>query len=289
MRQLMLCTLLFAWACGGSPKADPAPEAPALTLDGDYTLQPGQENYLCYTMNLPSDDIVLTKIVPTYGIGTHHILLAQTIAPEPKGKSECKVLFKTTWVPLYAGGKDSGQLALPSDSGFKPVVKGQQILLQLHLQNTTSAPITARTSMHIEYAPAATVTKRAGIWGMDDRAIALAPHSASTKMSMSCMADKEMSVFGVLGHMHKFGKRLTLSRGKTLGAEVLYDEPWQFDLQPIVPKVFTVAKGDQMFLECEHANNGDKTIGYGESSDNEMCSAVLYYTPYDSLDGCIKM
>jgi len=40
-----------------------------------YMLQPGEEKYFCYTTNLPVDrDIAITKLTPTYGDGTHHIL-----------------------------------------------------------------------------------------------------------------------------------------------------------------------------------------------------------------------
>ena len=85
-----------------------------------YTLQPGEEKYFCYTTNLPDRDIAITSFTPTYGPGTHHILLAQTLAPEPVGFSECPVLFRSTWLPLYAGGISSGTLALPPNTGFKP-------------------------------------------------------------------------------------------------------------------------------------------------------------------------
>src|SRR5215207_623243 len=70
-----------------------------------YTLQPGEEKYFCYTMRLPADrDVAITKMTPTYGEATHHILVAQTIVPEPEGFSECNVLIRTTWIPLYGGG-----------------------------------------------------------------------------------------------------------------------------------------------------------------------------------------
>ena len=43
-----------------------------------YTLQPGEEKYFCYTMRLPADrDIAITKMTPTYGEATHHILVAE--------------------------------------------------------------------------------------------------------------------------------------------------------------------------------------------------------------------
>src|SRR4051812_6689650 len=128
MKSLLGCLVLVG--CATSPA-----EPPHIDLKSTpYTLQPGEEKYFCYTMNLPADkDIAITKVTPTYGQGTHHILFSQTLTPEPDGFSECPVLVRTTWVPLYAGGKDSGPLELPPKVGFKPLQKGQQILMQLHL------------------------------------------------------------------------------------------------------------------------------------------------------------
>src|SRR3954463_8634866 len=135
-----------------------------------YTLQPGEEKYFCYAMNLPKDrDIAITKMTPTYGKGTHHILFSQTIATEPDGFSECNTLIRSTWIPLYAGGLDSGPLTLPENTGFKPLEKGGQILMQLHLQNATDQPITDTTTMKIDYVDATPDLIPAGIFGMDNR------------------------------------------------------------------------------------------------------------------------
>src|SRR5688572_29451584 len=136
MRALPLLFLLVGCASSDEPQDH------VDLVSAPYTLQPGEEKYFCYTMRLPVDrEIALTKFTPQYGLGTHHILVAQTLATEPEGFSECNVLIRTTWVPLYAGGVDSGVLALPPNIGFSPLEPGQQILMQLHLQNATDAPI----------------------------------------------------------------------------------------------------------------------------------------------------
>jgi hypothetical protein len=67
---------------------------------------------------------------------------------EPNGFSECSVLFRTSWLPLYGGGVSSVELSLPEGAGFR-LEKGQQLLMQLHLQNATGKPITSRTAMKL--------------------------------------------------------------------------------------------------------------------------------------------
>ena len=66
------------------------------------------------------------------------------------------------------------------------------------------------------------------------------------------------------------------------------DEDWNFDEQPLTMKTMQISKTDQLFLRCQHDNNTDLPIAYGESSDTEMCAAGLYYTPFESLDGCTQ-
>ncbi|HEX2690364.1 MAG TPA: hypothetical protein VHN14_27305 [Kofleriaceae bacterium] len=266
------------------------PDAPHLDFASDtYTLQPGDEKYLCYTTNLPADrDIVITKISPTYGAGAHHILFSQAAAPEPAGVSECPVLSKTTWVPLYAGGKGSTPLVLPEQTGFQPLARGQQVVMQLHLQNATDAPITAHTSLRLDYLDATPDIIPAGIFGFDNRKLVIPPHTDGALNEMNCTVDKDLNVFAVLGHMHKHGLHLDLSRGATAGAEMLYAEDWNFDVQPVTPVAFKVNTNDHVFVRCTHNNDSDAPLTYGESSDTEMCVLILYYAPFQGRGACVN-
>jgi hypothetical protein len=259
-----------------------------LSIEAKYQIQPGDEKYFCYTARLPADrDVAVVKMTPDYGIGTHHILVSQTIANEPEGFSECATLFKTTWIPLYTGGLDSGVLAMPTGVGFKAFERGQQILMQLHLQNATDAPIDARTSIKLDFVDVTPELIPASIYGLDNRKIDVPPNQEITT-SMTCPASKDLDVFAVLGHMHKAGVKLDVSRGPTAGAEMLYVEDWKFEEQPVTPMKMSIKKGDQLHLRCTHKNAGTKSLLYGESSDTEMCAFVFYYAPATSLDGCIN-
>lgn len=272
--------------------ASEAAQEPTLHVDlvsDPYTLQPGDEKYFCYTLTLPADkDIALTKMTPTYGAGTHHILVAQTIAPEPDGFSECNVLIRTTWIPLYGGGLNSGPLEMPEHTGMKTLQRGQQILMQLHLQNATDAPITASTAMRLDYVEATPDVIPAMLYGMDNRKIAVPPHSDAVETEMSCLADRDLDVFALMGHMHKHGVHLDVSRGATPGAEMLYQEEWKFESQPVTPVSLHVKKDETIYLRCTHSNDTDAPLAYGESSDDEMCAMVLYISPAETLDGCIS-
>ena len=280
-------TLLFVIFVGCAS----APDISHFDFASDtYTLQPGDEKYFCYTANLPADrDIAITKFTPTYGEGMHHILFSLAAAPEPAGFSECPVLTRSTWIPLYAGGKNTGPLELPAQTGFKPLARGQQVILQLHLQNATDAPISAHAAMRLYLVDATPDIQQAGIFGFDDRKLNIPPHTANAMNQMSCIIGANLGVFAVLGHMHKHGVHLDLSRGATAGAEILYQEDWNFDTQPVTPIKLQVKQGDNVFLHCTHRNDDDFPIVYGERSDNEMCLLLLYYAPKAMPEACINM
>jgi hypothetical protein len=286
----VFCAVASIASCAGSNDGAPAASAaPTVTFTTQpYTLKPGDEKYYCYTMDLPEDrETVVRKITPTYGKATHHFGLYYTLAPEPKGFSECPLLIKETWIPLYGGGVDSGNLELPQGAGFR-LAKGQQLLIQLHLLNAGTSDVTDTGTMTLETLDPTTKITPAGMFGFDNRDLALPAKSAAVEAEMSCPAPFDMDVFGVFGHMHTLGKHIEVSRGATPGAEVLYSTPWIFDQQPTTPVALKIKKGDQLHIKCRWDNTLDKVVTYGESTGDEMCSFVFYYTPYARLDGCLK-
>lgn len=277
--------------CGGSDEAggsvsETDPNVIALKTN-TYTLEPGQEKYMCYTMNLPEDrNISVYEIAPVYGKGVHHTFFAWTLIPEEEAEFECPVLFETTWIPLYLGGVATTPLQLPEGAGFK-LEGGQQLLVQLHLQNTTFETIEDTTTINLHAVDDDESIVPAGIFGLDNRVIDVAPNAKGVKTSMQCEATRDMEVFASLPHMHKSGRHIELSRDGD--SEPLYSHEWNFDDQPMLDVKTNIKKGDMLNLSCTHDNVLDSHIGYGESSDNEMCATVLYYTPFERLDGCITI
>ncbi len=271
---------------GASPTSDqPSPYDPnALRYTSEeYVLEPGEEEYRCYTFALPEEGIgEITRIHPEYGEGVHHTFFSYALAPEMGTDFECPQLFKTTWIPLYLGGVGTDPLDMPE--GTAVTVPTRQLVLQLHLQNTTASVVRDRTTMHVSVADPGTKLVPAGIFGLDNRKIELPPQSSDVKTAMECAPGRDMNVFGVLGHMHKLGSHLSVGR---VGGETLYAADWSFDEQPITPASFDIAKDDRVSLSCTHSNPSSKIVSWGESSDTEMCAVIFYYSPFDQLGGCI--
>jgi len=286
-RPLLFAVALCVLSCGSSSggtsgSADGGGSTNSITLASQtYTLQPGDEKFYCYTMTLPSD-VVATAFTPKYGDATHHVVFAQTLALEPNGFSECDVFFKTTWSPLFVGGKGTTPLQLPQGAGMK-LTKGTQILLQLHLLNSGTTAITDTTSVTMDVAadPTAPFTP-AGIYGLDDEKISIPANAAGFQESMPCTIDKPLNIFAYFGHMHRLGTHLSITRN---GSPFL-DEDWNFDVQPTTAKALTLNPNDKLQLTCTYTNTTTNPVTFGESTKNEMCVAVFYYTKFDGLDGC---
>lgn len=289
MRDQILKTTAFLVglaACADDP-AGPGGGAgiddPIVVESQDYTLQPGEERYYCYTTKL-QEDVVVSGLVPTYGDGTHHIILAQSIVDEPEGFEECTVLFKTTWIPLFLGGKGTTPVQFPEGAGYK-LTKGTPIVMQLHLQNPGEAPMTAKTLVAMTRLDPALPFTPAGIFGLDKRTFEIPPQSLNYETGMTCDSHgKTLEVFATLPHMHKRGRHVQVMRNE---ADLLFEGAWDFDQQSTTSQRMTITPSDKIKLSCRFDNPTAAAIKYGESSDDEMCAFVFYYTPFTGLDGCL--
>lgn len=272
---------------GGGDAATPAWRRVQFDSD-EYVLQPGEEKYICYTMRVPADaPSIVTSIESQYGPGTHHIFFGYTLVPEPEAAHECRELFRETWVPMFLGGVETPRLQMPAGVGMR-LPPNQQIFMQLHLQSTSATPIRAKTGLTLLLGNPADNFIPAGIFGLDHRDINIPARADNAQHTMSCQPNRDMNVFGVLGHMHKYGRRIEVMRGGLDSTDMLLNQNWTFLDQPIVPVTRRLSSTDTVSLRCTHRNTTDTTIAYGESSDTEMCATVLYYYPFDSLDGCIR-
>jgi hypothetical protein len=275
---------------GGAGGAAPAPNEYRFETSS-YEVKAGEEiNYYCFTTTIPDDaEMVVRKITPLYGKATHHLGVYTVLGnSEPEGAFVCPELTRETWIPLYGGGVESGSLELPEGSGFK-LKAGQQVLVQLHLLNPTGNDVNDKATIVFETTDAPDVIP-AGMYGMDNRDIRVPALGSNVEQSMTCAkAGRTMDVFAVFGHMHQAGKVIELSRGAVPGEEILYrNDAYNFDDQPTQPASFHIDENDQLHLRCWYDNATDMEMAYGESTFDEMCSFVLYHTPYEGLFGCLK-
>lgn len=288
-----ICLIALGGCSGGSSpsSSDPMPPAHGLQIKTpDYMLAPGEEKYLCYGVQLAeANDIAITAFQSYTSDQVHHMEVFQALAPEAPGLNECDGTFKLTWLPLFGGGKNAGGLQLPEGAGFK-LPKDAGLVVQIHLLNATTAPVTQHIVVNMDYAADPTAVTPAGIFAFGSMTIDLPAHSTGMKITSSCNLPLNMNVFAAQPHMHYLGTKLEFEVGSsaTSTSMVYGRNPWQFGGQPIDKWATTLSTGQFAKVTCTYDNTTDHDVMYGESTTNEMCYLVLFYTPFDRLNGCVN-
>jgi hypothetical protein len=250
-----------------------------------FTVPPNSERFLCFAKEL-DEDLTIDAFEYTSKPVFHHVLFAETLSPEPDGFTECDVLFRTTWLPMYVAGSTGGSLAAPPGAGYQ-LEKGSQLMAQLHLLNPTQEPITDTFELRLRKSPLPSVNP-IGIVVFGSTEFQL-PAKRKSSIEGLCTAPRNWDIFAVFPHMHYLGRSLTFELGPSPGplTEVFARHDYDFDDQRMDLLDLNIAAGDTARVTCEFDNPYDHTVEFGESSLSEMCFLISYAvgTP-DRLEGC---
>jgi hypothetical protein len=253
---------------------------------GDFDIEPGQERFLCYAKTL-EEDAVVDAFRYTARPGVHHLVFARTTAPEPEGFSECDVLFRPTWQPLFIATTADAQLQVP-EGAANVMPAGTQLLIQLHLLSTQERTIRDRTVVQMSRSPLAE-PEPAGIFAFGSTRVLLPPKQTTTLQS-TCTVSRDVDLFAMLAHMHYLGSALRLEMGPSEAAlETVYvRDPYDFDNQELDLLPLTIPSGYVTRTSCTFDNTRDEEVGFGESSLTEMCFAIGFAVGVQGAGGCIE-
>ena len=295
--------LAFLSACGSSPTLALGPDGDTGTADlvalppdlappairliaHEYTLEAGQETYLCKRVTLATDWLI-GDITPTSAAGTHHQVLG--IDPRksaPDGVFECAgnaEFDPLSWQMLFASGVNSPTLTMPE--GTAMVLRaGDQIVLQMHLLNASTRAITALAALDVhtrpaEPAPTPVQMLLAGVLP-DSRVTPSIPVGSNQTVNGKCTLPAATNYFAVFPHMHQVGRHIQVTAVVGGQSRAIYDEDYRFDDQRF--KQFAplaLAKGDQIEVLCTYDNQTGKPVAFGQSSYEEMCFAISFLSP----------
>ena len=236
------------------------------------TLPAGKESYTCFAATLDKDVAIDGFSKGTQGF-VHHIQFNQTLLPEPEGLSECNVLFKLTWMPIFLAGAGASELRLDEGVGHS-MSRGTQLLVQLHLLNTGDKDIQQPVEIRM-HRSASKNPRPVSPWAIGSSEINVRPKQSGQAQNV-CTMTGDAELVAVFPHMHMLGKRLTVEVGKSLGAmNMLYvRDPYDFDDQHMEKMHISLKTGDVLRITCNYMNTGDKAAGFGESTLDEMCFFV---------------
>jgi len=246
-----------------------------LTLQTDqFTLQPGQEKYMCWTAKA-SEAVKVASFSKDAQPFVHHVVLVTTTEDEPDGMRECDGLFRLKWRPLFAAGAGKVELAFPDDV-VSAIDQNTQLLVQLHLLNQSDQPVTdsAAIVMKLSDAP---VTENVMIGAFGNTDINLPPGQPG-QVVVDCQNPIGTRLVGFFPHMHMLGRAMTFELGPTPDdMHMVYERtPYEFGDQRIDSTDMMLDGNSQVRVTCNYENKTQQAVTYGESTHDEMCWLVMF-------------
>jgi hypothetical protein len=274
--------LLLLSSCGsgdagpaGTPDAAPGADAGApgtVTLaETSWTLPAFTEDYLCVRRTVDAE-MWITRIEPVAPTGTHHTVVSLEDGGNPDGVTRCGPATGTRMI--FGSGVGTQALDFPPGVAVR-VAPGQQVLLNLHLFNTDDAPLSGTSGVKVTtIAPTAGLVEAEAILGgtMD---LVIEPGVSS--QFGRCTMPAGTHLFAAGPHMHKLGIRQRLSVART--GEEIYDRDYSFDAQTLQTMERFFPTSERLDIECVYANDTGVTVGWGQSTNAEMCYAILFRYP----------
>jgi hypothetical protein len=292
---LLVAALSLLAGCGaddaGAPERSSMPFGPGAQVfdwsTEQFSLGAGQERYLCYARTL-QEDLVINGYNSVGDKFVHHLILSRASAPEPEGFSECDVAFRNSWETLFITGTGASTLEFPGDAGHT-LKKGTQLIVQMHLLNAAEAPVEGSLTVHMRRSEVANPRPVSNfIFGT--AAVELPPH-AKTEVVGTCAAFQPVTLIAGFPHMHMLGSSMRFEVGKSEATmqQVFSRDPFDFNSQRIDKLDVTVSQGDLTRVRCMFDNIHEQTIGYGESTKNEMCYFVGFAVDQPRISGCLEV
>lgn len=243
--------------------------------------------YICYGVDVTvAEKRHITAFVPKINNTkiVHHIVLFQTDAAQPAGPVTCNASsgrIVSVWAPGVKG------FELPPEAGM-PLQGTTHYMLQVHYNNLQGLEGEADAS-GIDLCSTTNLRPNdADVLALGTFGINIPAHgSLDQTCDLDVPANKELHIIGSMPHMHKLGTLIsTVNHPGGAGAPVDLGarEKWDFSNQYWTPLDQIVKSGDKVSTRCAWSNPGDKDVGFGENTENEMCfSFTMYYPKINDL------
>jgi len=254
-------------------------------MGADWQLPAGSEKYLCVRQTAQRD-MYMNRLHTELSPGTHHLGLMVNPGPDkPDGTIDCNILEVAERL-IVGGGPGTQDLVLPEGVAVK-FARGNQLLLQLHLYNTTDRVLPGRSAISATALDARDV--RAEAEGLAAQLISLTLPPGRTTVEGLCTFDRPQTLASVTPHMHKAGRHAkVVLHTAAHGDSVLRDGDFDFmEQRHYLFGPFDVAAGDSVSYSCTYDNQEQRTLGFGESTDDEMCLMGIVRYPAGGAGVCL--
>jgi hypothetical protein len=276
---------------GGSGEGTPAdpriqvpglkPEAPdangfQLVLPKVSGIEVGKDyEYCTWTDKILTEDIDVKSAKGFQSKTGHHVILFYTMNPEPAGTTRVcneQDMGKMRFALGSAGEGVANEM--PGDLVMR-IPKGAQIVANHHYLNPYDKTYEAQSAINIKLADKGRPSVRSGAVAWVDTGL-LVPQGRSS-YEMKCTMTREMKLWVMQPHMHRWGEHITVDRIRTDNTgERLFDVKWADDFTFHPPEIrkdpnapLVLNKGDVIKVKCDYNNTAGKDLPFGL----EMCVA----------------
>lgn len=263
-----------------TPDSPPIPDGYTRLIGRTWSIPSGvggQDVYRCVRVTVPQD-MYITSIMAQAPVGTHHTVLS--IMSGTDGEQNCSAGTGTlNTVMLYASGVGTSPLNFPTDVGIK-IAAGTQIHLNLHLYNGGDQTLSGDSAILVKAQPTPPPMLAEMVFAGTYNFTIPKGGQPYTKTT-TCSANSSYRLFAVWPHMHQLAnhQKVELIQGGT--PTVLHDLTYDFEEQKYYMKTpeVQVQQGNQIRVSCTWVNNTGADVGFGDSSNQEMCFTGLYRYP----------
>ena len=258
-----------------------------------FTIQPG-EDYAQYYYAIPwPANTVATRFGARYdniAVLHHWLAFAEATPAQPAGGVVPNVTGTTLGesAELIGGWAIGGcNTVMPDDVGIKLPDSGE-IMVQWHHFNSTGSAQQDGTAVQFCTAPASSRAHIAGLTFLGTENMSIPPGQTGTATG-SCINNSgaPITIMGFTPHMHTIGVHMTSVVTKQGGAmETVFDQPFVFDSQDnyMLHPPYVLQPGDTITSTCTFDNTTNGTVGFGQSTTQEMCYQFTLAYPYGALN-----
>jgi hypothetical protein len=254
---------------------------------GEWEIPAETETYRCVRLTVP-EDVYVRGLRPISPVGTHHTVLSVSdTATQPDGLTECTAFDNGQ---RMIGGSGVGTEPVMYPDGIAYALRaGEQLMLNLHLFNVESEPLSGLSGIEVKTIDAEDADELAE--GLLAGPVDLEIPPGRVVQQGQCTFDHDATIVSILPHMHQLGVHMKITaRSSVDGDVVIWDAPYDFDDQQAYPVDFVeMAEGDVLEVECTYENDTDQTVMWGDSSLSEMCFAgVVRFPNAGSPNACVQ-
>jgi hypothetical protein len=307
-RAIATCALIVAVAACDSSAADDDDDDDDSTIDagpdafvpppGSFTVEWGpfdvdstDESTRCVTRRLGNDaPLHIGSIHNVLGATSHHLIVyrvadeTEVLEPVPCDPFT-DALDPAKGSPLMITQKQEETLELPEGVAFT-LEANQMVRLEMHYLNATDETQTVTATSTFIQLPDAEFEHEADFLFIGNPDIDLGPGESTLGPSyFPVPAELDgKNVFAITGHEHQWGTGVTVATAEGPGdpdTTVYAPENFSWSEPETVyhDPPFVIPPGGGFRFTCEYDNQSGGNVGFGESTEDEMCFFWAYYYP----------